>query len=147
MEHREPPPLEKRYNTLVSPAPTWSMRSNRCASSCTTPGSRTLPSSSAFFATSRALFLLVYTLALVLSSLSHQMRTGQGAPTPAAPHRATASTSATTWCHGRPSVRPLSLTPVLKQSSAASCASFSRSSIYRYPPPRLSSVTTSMLST
>jgi hypothetical protein len=50
-----------RYKTLLSPVLTWPMRSSRCASSCTTPGSHTLPLSNAFSTTSRALFLLVYT--------------------------------------------------------------------------------------
>ena len=136
-----------RYKTLLSPAPTWPMRSSRCASSCMTPRSRTLSLSNAFSTTSRALFLLVYTslvkciLHYVKGTLSTglhigtgPLRTGQGASTPFAPHRATASTSATPWCLGRPSVRPLSLALVLKQStvpspvpssSAAGCTSFS----------------------
>ena len=63
-----------RYKTLLTPAPTWPMRSSRCASSWTTLGSRTLPLSNAFSTASRALFLLVYTLAPVLSGLGRVPR-------------------------------------------------------------------------
>ena len=126
--------LPGRYKTLLSPAPIWPMQSSRCASSCTTPGSRTLPLSNAFSTTSRALFLQVYTsfVKCILHYFKGTLSTGlhigtgplqsltaysdadwQGALTPAAPRQAAASTSATPWFLGRPSVRP-SLALVLK---------------------------------
>lgn len=52
-----------------------------------------------------------------VARLHRRMRTERDAQTPAAPPRATASSSTTPWCRGRPNARPLSRAPERRRNT------------------------------